>query len=168
MFSPFEELEYIADFLPEDGESVVISREGGELHCKPFQPNDLCDGIQDAKLYGFLVQANERLASVGTFPIWVMVTGMIWLCIALFASGLMGWSQWYVVPGLSVPILYGCVAWIRQRQHRLFRLEILPALHRELYQRNISRYALLAGVRQHAEFRTLLDELIHWSFSEPV
>ena len=29
MLSPYEELEFLADFLPDEGEAVVVTRQGG-------------------------------------------------------------------------------------------------------------------------------------------
>ena len=57
MFTPFEELEYVAEYLPEEGESVLISRKDGELVCQPWRTEGLRDGIEEAPLYGLLVQA---------------------------------------------------------------------------------------------------------------
>lgn len=163
MFSPYEELEYLADYLPEEGEMVLITRQSGELVCKPWSNADLRDGVDDAELYGFLVQANERLHTAGAFPLWVGLMSLVWL--AIFLHGIIGldWTRWYLTPGLSVPLLFGCFHWIRHRQRRLFVREILPHLRSELARRRISYFSLVAGVRQHGELRSLLDELVHWS-----
>lgn len=163
MFSPFEELEYLSEYLPEEGEKVLVSREAGELVCKPWSNSDLRDGIDDAELYGFLVQANERLHASRAFPIWVGVSTAIWLGIALHGFLGLDWTKWYLTPGLSLPILFGCFHWIRDRQHRLFEKRILPLLRVELSQRRIPFYSLIAGVRQHGELHALLDELVQWS-----
>ena len=163
MFSPYEELEYLSEYLPEEGEAVLITRESGELVCKPWSKHELRDGVEDADLYGFLVQANEQLHSVGAFPLWIAMIGLVWLAILLHGIVGLGWSQWYVVPGISFPLFYACFHWIRHRQHRHFQTRILPQLRRELVRRGIGPYALIAGARQHGELRTLLDELIRWS-----
>jgi hypothetical protein len=113
MFSPFEELEYLADYLPEEGETVLISREAGELVCQPWLQEDFRDGIDDSRLYGRLVQANERLHNAGAMPIWVTLMGLVWLAILLHGAIGLGWSHWYVVPGLGLPALFGCFHWIR-------------------------------------------------------
>ncbi len=162
MLSPFEELEYLSDYLPEEGESVVVSRRAGELLCEPYQTDSLREGIGDARLYGVLVQANERLNSLGAIPIWVTVIGFFWACIALGLLGLLDLNRWFLVPGLALLMLPGCIGWIRFRQHRLFIREVLPMLDSMMRVRRIDPYAFLGAVRQHEEMRTLMDEMIRW------
>ncbi|MBT5020721.1 MAG: hypothetical protein HON04_18470, partial [Planctomicrobium sp.] len=70
MFSPFEELEYLAEYLPEEGEMVLLTRESGDLVCKPWKENDLREGISETHLYGFLVQANDQLEDRQKAPLW--------------------------------------------------------------------------------------------------
>lgn len=164
MLTPFEELEFLSDYLPEEGESVVVTRRGGELRCEPLTGGDLRDGIEDVELYGRLVQANERLNARGTLPLWTTALGLMLAGILLFRLIGLGWSEWYLLPALGLAALCGCFHWIRFRQQRCFETTIRPVLLREARQRRISIYALMAGVRQHAEFRTLLDELVR---SEP-
>lgn len=163
MFSPYEELEYLSDYLPEEGEKILITRQSGELVCRPVGADDLRDGIDDSDLYGQLVQANERLHTAGTFPLWATLMSIVWLAILLHGVAGLGWKHWFVVPGLALPMLYGGFHWIRYRQLLCFRNEVLPSLRQELSIRSISRYSLIAGVRQHGELRTLLDELVRWS-----
>ncbi|MCA9087744.1 MAG: hypothetical protein KDA90_03810 [Planctomycetaceae bacterium] len=169
MFSPYEELEYLSDYLPAEGEGVLVIRENGELVCKPWRQDDLRDGVDDADLYGRLVQANERLATAHSLPMWCGLIGLIWLAIALHGGLGLDWSQWYLVPGVAFPAMFGCLLWARRRQELVFRSEVLPSLRIEIARRHISPYALIAGVRQHPEFRSLLDELVRWSPAmEPV
>ncbi|WP_092053970.1 hypothetical protein [Planctomicrobium piriforme] len=163
MFSPFEELEYLADYLPEEGEAVLITRESGELVCKPYAANDLRDGVDDAELYGLLVQSNERLNRRGLLPLWLAATVIFFSAIILHGILGLSWHRWYLIPGVTILTLYGSLFWIRVRRNRLFRSEILPVIMRELGRRRIRPYSLLAGVRQHGELRTLMDELIRWT-----
>jgi len=162
MSSPFEELEYVAEHLPEEGETVVIRRECGELVCQSMNRSSLREGIEDAELYGLLVQANERLHAAGSLPLWLSLTSLMWVGISLHFFGVLDWSQWYVLPGLALPLLFGVFHWVRQRQHKLFRQSIRPVLSQELRRRGISPLALIGGVRQHGELRTILDELVEW------
>ncbi len=162
MLTPFEELEFLADYLPEEGEAVLILREAGELRCEPVHSEDLRDGINDAELYGILVQANERLNAEGGLPLWVTSIGVALTTMLLFLFAGFGWQQWLIVPMIGLLAIFGCFQWIRRRQHVLFENEILPRIHSALIRRGISPYSLMAGVRQHAEFRTLLDELVRW------
>jgi len=162
MFSPFEELEYLVDYLPEEGESVLITRKSGELVCKPYVTEDLRDGVEDAELYGFLVQANERLQSATTLPAWSAAIGLFWMGVLIHGVLKMPWDQWYLLPGLAIPVVLSTVHWIQSRQRRLFCQEIAPQLNRELSRRGIRPFALMAGVRQHGELRVLFDELVKW------
>lgn len=162
MFSPYEELEYLADCLPEEGESVLLSREEGQLHCKPWQRDQFRDGIDDADLYGRLVQANELLAVAGQIPFWMTTAAFCWITILLFGVAGLGWGQWFLLPGIGVLLVIGCSQWIRHRQHRMFSERVRPMLQEEIWRRQTTLFALIAGVRQHAELRTLLDELIRW------
>jgi len=168
MYSPYEELEYLADCLPGEGESVVITREDGELICKPYSVTDLRDGVDDAELYGFLVQSNERLHRRAFLPLWVTALSVFWLLVILHNGLHLSWDHWYLAPGIVSLSLYAMLIWIRVRQDRLFHQELKPVLSRELARRQIRPYALLAGVRQHGELRTLMDELIRWSPDRPV
>jgi hypothetical protein len=45
MFTPFEELEHLAEYLPDEGESVLITRKDGELVCTEWSSGELRDGI---------------------------------------------------------------------------------------------------------------------------
>lgn len=167
MLTPFEELEFLSEYLPEEGEAVVVSRRDGELHCDPVMAASLRDGIDDVELYGRLVQANERLNGQGALPLWLAGLGTIHFLVLLYSLTPLGWREWYLVPMAGVLALCGSFHWIRSRQRRLFREEIAPMLARETSLRGLSHYALLTGVRQHAEFRTLLDELIRWNPDRP-
>lgn len=160
MLSPFEELEYLSDYLPEEGESVIVSRQSGELVCEPFQPQSLREGITDPRMYGMLIHANERLNALGAMPIWVTAIGFFWGCVALVYVDVLNWRSWFLVPGLALGLLPACVGWIRFRQHRLFRNEIRPLLESVLRGRRIDPHSLLGAVRQHEELRTLMDELV--------
>ena len=167
MLSPFEELEYLSDYLPEEGEAVIVSRREGELVCEPFQPESLRDGITDPRLYGVLVQSNERLNALGALPIWASLIGFFWGCVALGVSGLLGWQQWYLVPGAALFVLPVCIGWIRFRQHRMFSRDVLPLLEGVLRVHRIDPHSFLGAVRQHEEMRTLMDELIRWISPRP-
>ncbi len=160
MLSPFEELEFLSDYLPEDGESVIVSRQSGELVCEPFQSQSLREGITEPRIYGMLIHANERLNAQGAMPIWVTAIGFFWSCVGLASADVLSWRNWFLVPGLALVLLPACIGWIRYRQHRLFRREIRPLLDSVLRMHRIDPHTLLGAVRQHEELRTLLDELI--------
>lgn len=163
MSSPYEELEFLSDHLPGEGEAVLISREEGELVCKHWTRGNLREGVYDPDLYGRLVEANERLNFAGTLPLWIGLGTQVWIVILLHGILDLGWEHWYLAPAAAPLVLFVCYHWIRQRQQKTFRTDILPFLRADLARRRISAHALVSGVRQHAELRTLLDELVRSS-----
>ena len=158
MFTPFEELEYLADYLPEEGESILVARRDGELVCHPWRGDSLRDGIEDDELYGLLVQANERLNSLAALPLWGAGVGAFWGLTAIYTIGQLSWTSWCLVPGIGLVALWACFLWIRKRQRRVFLKELRPRILATIRRRGISLHALIAGIRQHSELRTLLDE----------
>lgn len=160
MATPFEELEYLSEYLPDEGESVLISRKDGELVCLTCESEGLRDGIAEAELYGLLVECNERLSLRAALPLWITSFGAFVALIALFTLGGLGWSSWFAVPGGVFLALWVCYGWIRARQMRLFMRELRPRIDVALEERDIPQHALIAGLRQHVELRTLLDAII--------
>ena len=160
MATPFEELEYLSDYLPDEGESVLISRRDGELVCLSCASDGMRDGIADPELYGLLVECNERLSMRAGQPLWVTSFAAFAGLVMLFTVGGLGWSSWFVVPGAVFVGLWICYSWIRARQLRLFVHELRPRIEVALDDRAIDTHALIAGMRQHVELRTLLDLVI--------
>ena len=157
MSTPFEELEYLSEYLPDEGESILVSRKDGELVCQAAGSEGLRDGIDEAELYGLLVECNERLSMRATHPLWVTSLVTFTALVALFTLGGLTWSSWFVVPGAVFVALWTCYAWIRSRQLRFFARELRPRIESALADRHITWHSLIAGLRQHAELRTLLD-----------
>jgi hypothetical protein len=167
MLNRFEELEYLADYIPDEGEAVVVTRRNGELICEPAR-GDVREVSEppsislDPQLYGRLVQANERLNAVGAWPIFASVTVWFWSCVAVHVLSGLGWHAWFLHVGLALPVAFGCHLWIRRRQERLFRTEIRPIVARLLHERDVDRYVVLGAMRQRPELRTLLDDMARW------
>ncbi len=159
MSTPFEELEYLADFLPDEGESVIVSRSQGELVCENFQKERSLDEIASPDFYGHLVHANERLSSLVARPIWISTLIWFWACVLIHTSFGLGWGFWYLDLGLALVAMAASYAVIRLRQDRYFKQEIRPTLNRQMYGSNLSKYALVGVIRQRPELRTLLDTL---------
>jgi hypothetical protein len=155
--TPFEELEYLAEYLPDEGESVLISRKDGELVCEVAGPAGLRDGIDEAELYGLLVECNERLSLRASQPLWVVSFVTFAGLVAVYTMAGLGWSSWFLAPGAAFVALWVCSTWIRARQSRLFMRELRPRIAAALDDRNIDAHSLVAGMRQHPELRTLLD-----------
>lgn len=158
MFTPFEELEYLSEYLPDEGESVLVTRQDGELRCTEWREEGLRDGIDEASLYGLLVQCNEALNARATLPLWGTGVGVFWLLALVFMIGGLGWDRWFLVPGAGLTGLWVCFLWIRVRQRRTFQTLLLPRIQAAVRTRGIDMGALLAGMRQHVELRTLLDQ----------
>ena len=160
MSTPFEELEYLSEYLPDEGESVLISRKNGELVCQAAGSDGLRDGIDEAELYGLLVECNERLSMRAAQPLWVTSLVTFFGLVAVFIFGGLGWSSWFIVPGAIFLALWICYGWIRTRQLRFFARELRPRIDAALADRHITPHSLIAGLRQHVELRTLLDLFI--------
>lgn len=160
MFSPYEELEYLADYLPDEGESVVVTRRGGELVCEPHQPIGRIDALADPEFYGRLVHANERLTSLGSRPMWTTAIGLFWGCVFVHLGLGLGWQYWFVDVGLTLAAAVGCFRWIRRRQRQYYREKIQPSLEGEMVWRSIDRYVLMGALRQRGELRAMLDEIV--------
>lgn len=162
MSTPFEELEYLAEYLPDEGESVLVTRQSGELVCESFLHAQCRDGVSDPEFYGRLVHWNERLSAQSTLPIWCCAGLLFWLCVLVHKLGGIGWEGWYLDVGLGLIVLMGCWTWIRRRQSALFNAEIRPALNWQIRSRHLDRFAILGVLRQHPELRTLMEELSRW------
>lgn len=162
MPTPFEELEYLADYLPDEGESVVVSRREGELVCESTFHGQFHDGISDPEFYGRLVQCNERLNQLSAGPLWWAVILGFWLCVVVHKLTRLGWEGWYLDVGVGLMVMMACFAWIRRRQAAVFVTEMRPMLNYQLRQRRLDRFSLLGALRQHPELRTLMSEMSRW------
>lgn len=159
MSTPFEELEQLADFLPEEGESLVVSRRDGELVCQPVYAESYRDGIADAELYGRLVLANERLNGLNAVPFWSCFLAAVGLCLALFEWTEFGWNQWYLSVAVGAIAVLSGSTWAAYRRRKFYREGVRSMLDSQMRRRHLSRYALVGAIRQHPELSTLLDEL---------
>lgn len=163
MLSPFEELEYLADYLPDEGESVVMSRRSGELVCEALPQPEEPSLLSDAELYGRLVVANERLRRQTLVPIWVGLLVSFWACVGLHSLAGIGWNEWYFFAGLGLIAFAGVVAWIDFLQLRLYRYEVRPMVQVQIQRRGINLYSLVTAIGQAPELRTLMNVLSRWS-----
>jgi len=163
MNTPFEDLEYLADYLPDEGEAMLVSRRDGELVCEPFAQETGREGIADPEFYGRLIQASERLSMQSTLPLWVCLIGCFWGCVALHMLTGIGWVGAFFDIGLVMMALMGGYCWIRYRHQNMFRQEIRPMLEREIRRRSLQKYAVIGAIRQHPEMRSLMDELSLWT-----
>jgi len=163
MNTPFEDLEYLADYLPDEGESMLVSRRDGELVCEPLARDAGREGITDPELYGRLVQANERLNMQGTLPLWVSLIGCFWFCVLFHVVTGIGWQGSFIDIGMVMMSMMAGYCWIRYRNRRLFQAEVLPMLEHEIRRRGLEKFSLIGAIRQHPEMRSLMDELSGWT-----
>jgi hypothetical protein len=160
MSTPYEELENLAEFLPEEGESLIVSRRGGELVCQPLNPEEGSrEGIADGELYGRLVLANERLGALAAVPVWTCMGIAFAACVAFHKLTGIGWEGWYVDVAVAFLAAMSFTVWATIRRRRLYAAEIRPMLDSQLRARGLNRFAIVGALRQHPELRCLLDEL---------
>lgn len=162
MSSPYEEIEHLAEVLPEEGESLLVTRRDGELVCEPFRTEGVREGVADVELYGRLVQANERLENLSRWPLWGSAAALFAICVSCHLLTGLTWRGWWLDVGLVLIGVMVSVRWIQLRQLKLFRTQILPMLQAQVARRQIRKFALIAAVRQHSELRTLMDLLVYW------
>lgn len=159
MSTPYEELEQLADYLPEEGESVVITRRDGELVCHAASPESYRDGIADAELYGRLVVANERLSGLSAGPFWMCFLAAFGLCVAFFELTGVGWRGWYIALAISATAMLIGSVWGAHRRRKFYQRDIRAMLNSQMQRRRMSRYMLVGAIRQHPELSALLEEL---------
>ena len=162
MFTPFEELEYLAEYLPEEGEAVLVTRRHGELVCQPYQQQEKKPLLSDPALLGRLIQANERLKAVTVIPFFASLLLAYSGCVAVHHLAGLGWNGWYMDVGVVLTAALVGWSWIRGRQSRLFRVMIRPMLTWQLRKSHGDAYTLLAEARSRPELRVLVSELWRW------
>lgn len=182
MNTPYEELEYLAEYLPDEGEAILVSRHRGELVCELIDrptreavfaapatfgssatPAASPEPVGDPVFYGRLLQANERLVHAAALPVWTTLIALFWGCVAIHILFGLGWSGWFWDAGLILAAVPACGAWIRHRRRELYRDEIRPILCSEFHDRRLSHFALLGALRQHSELRALRTGLARWA-----
>ncbi|MBM84226.1 MAG: hypothetical protein CMJ78_27035 [Planctomycetaceae bacterium] len=162
MNTPFEELEYLAEYLPDEGEAVIVSRRQGELVCEAYQQSEVKAGISDVGFYGRLVQANEQLSTLAAFPTWICILGYFWLCVLLHKTTDIGWPLWFVDLGLMPIVCAIGYKWVRHRRSQFFEREVQPILEWQLRRREMDVFQLIGNVRQRSELSVLMQELWRW------
>lgn len=168
MNTPFEDLEYLSDYLPDEGESVIVSRRGGELICEPVQGESYREGVGDAELYGRLVIANERLSRLAVVPLWTSLFVAFAVGVAFYQLSGIGWEGWYVALGIGAAGLLSGITWVSQRRRRVFETDVRHMLDSQMRRRSLNRFALIGAIRQHPELAILLDEISRHQATPPL
>src|SRR5262249_8472714 len=140
MNTPFEDLEYLADYLPEEGEAVIVARRGGGLGGGAFRPDSPPERGLGGGLYGPPLEGNERLNAVGALPIWGSALACFGLCVGIHKLFSLGWSGWYIDLGILLVLVSGCYGWIQFRQRQLFRRQVRPMIETQLRTRGVPKF----------------------------
>lgn len=163
MRTPYEELEYLSEFLPEEGEAVVVTRRSGELVCESLnaEPGGGEPLIQ-SDFYGRLVAGNERLKNLVWAPVWIGLSTAFAMCVLLHQLTGLKWSGWFWDVGIVFLAALAVYGWIRWSQKRAFAAEIRPMLNWQIEKTEIDRYRLIGAVRHQPELRSLFRQLARW------
>ncbi len=167
MNSPFEDLEYLADFLPEEGESVIMSRRRGQLVCETYlEPTPFPStppGRIDRELFGRMTTINTRLRNLKIGPVLVTLLSYYWLCVMMHRVFSLGWAGWYLDLGLGLLMSVSCYLYVQFRQRKYF-LEIVCPLMKQLMQdHQLEKYSLIAYLSQHRNLSTLASAFTRWT-----
>lgn len=180
MRSPYEELEYLANYLPDEGESVVVTRRSGDLVVE--RPSSLEERghqreqsfesdrdaasivayeIENREFDGRLIQASARLRQLSAAPIWVTMIAAFWLGVTLhfFVPAQVAWT---VTAGVIMAAIPVAISWIRVRRSRLFRSEIRAMLAWQLRRCRLERFTTMSKMCGRPELRHLLAEMTRW------
>lgn len=167
MSNPYEDFEYLADFLPEEGESVIISRRRGQLVCESYldsmssyspQPS-----VVDRELYGRLVMVNAKLKRLWQNPVIIAVLMFYWLSVTTHRFLGLGWGGWYLDLGLALVVGVTCYQYILHVQKNYFMLTVCPALQKWMVEHQLDKYTLVAWLSAHRNFSALRNALTRWT-----
>ncbi len=167
MNSPFEDLEYLADFLPEEGESVIVSRRRGQLVCEsyseptPFSPAPT--GRIDRELFGRMTTMNTRLRNLQIGPILVTLLSCYWLCVIMHRFFALGWAGWYLDLGLALLMGVSCYLYVQFRQRKYFLEMVCPLMKQLMMDHQLEKYSLIAYLAQHRNLSTLACAFTRWT-----
>jgi len=154
MSTPFEEIEFLADRLPREGEAVVVSRRDGELVCEPLS-EQLARVELDSEFCGWLIYANERLRRLTT-SLWA-AAAVLSLSVVMAVHLLTGFTpmSWLADVGLIGLIAYATMILADGARQAAFRRGIAPVLESQMRRRGIRPFSFLAVLRQHPELSFL-------------
>lgn len=171
--TPFEELEFLADYLPDEGEAVILSRRRGELVCEVVgdanekntttEPAPKVKGISDASLYGRLLQASERLKSCTTSNVWMWILACYGVCVGMHLVTGFGWEGWYFDLGIVLIVFCLATFWSQFQQWQLFTRDIFPMLEQVMLEHQIDRFELITRMKQHRDLSSLLASVLRWT-----
>ncbi|MCA8989609.1 MAG: hypothetical protein KDA78_18320, partial [Planctomycetaceae bacterium] len=143
--SNYEDLEYLAEYLPEEGESVIVTRRSGNLVCEPYQEpiSDSQVGVISREFYGRLVAMNAKLRQFWTRPLALSALLIYLVCIGVQQWFQLGWSSWLIYGGICVAILMGTSLLVHFRQKLFLRNQISPQLNRHMAEHHLDKYTLV-------------------------
>lgn len=167
MNSPFEELEYLADFLPEEGESVVMTRRRGQLVCEAYlEPASMPmphPGAVDRELSGRMTMINSRLKYLKNGPVLVTILSYYWMCVLMHRLFVLGWSGWYLDLGLGLLMGVSCYLYVQFRQRKYFLELVCPLMKQLMQDHQLDKYSLIAYLSKHQNLSTLASAFTRWT-----
>lgn len=168
MNNPYEDLEYLSEFLPEEGESVIISRRRGQLVCESYlEPmhSQYTNGpaLIDRELYGRLTMADTRLRVIWQAPAIVAVLTFYLMSLTVHRMLSVGWSGWYLDLGLALLIGVTCYHFIQSQRRRYFLTTVCPALQKWMLDHQLDKYTLIAWLTMHRNLSALKEALTRWT-----
>ncbi len=166
MNNPFEDLEYLAEFLPEEGESVIVSRRRGRLVCESYaEPAQTSQptGIINREFYGRLVSINAKLQQFWAVPFVVAVTAFFVASFLLQELAGFGWADWGVFLALGTVLITLPVFYVHWRQRQFFRTAVCPTLQQLMNDHQIDKYSLIAYLSTQRQLKGIYQALTRWT-----
>jgi len=167
MNNPYEDLEYLAEFLPDEGESVVITRRRGQLVCESYLDSlptpAASSGLVDRELYGRLTMVDTRLRLLWQTPVIIAVLSFYWLSVLTHRLLAVGWTGWYLDLGLALILGVAGYALIQHRRRRYFLDTVCPLLQKWMLDHQIDKYTLIAWLTTHRNLSALKSALTRWT-----
>lgn len=167
MNNPYEDLEYLAEFLPEEGESVVISRRRGQLVCEsyfePMSGYTPQQSLVDRELYGRLAVVNARLQAQWQTPALITALLFYWLSVASYRLAGLNWSAWQHGLGLAIVMAFACYVYVQWSTRRYFVSQVCPQLQKWMSEHQLDKYTLIAWLTMHRNLSALRRALTYWT-----
>ncbi len=175
--TPYEEIESLADLLPDEGEKVTISRQHGELiveattaQKQQFDQAIVQERLLIAKqrvaeetLLGHLIEANERLQSYSLKSFLFTVITAYASCLLVNYYSNFSTFTWAVDIGIALFFLAGYLLNERSELKKRFVYQVCPPLDKVLMERNIDKYQLLGIMKSHADLTPLARAISRWT-----
>lgn len=167
MNNPYEDLEYLSENLPDEGESVIISRRRGQLVCEPFMDSQTSSestaGVINREFYGRLVATNAKLRHFWSRPLILALLLIYAVSIGMQQFFHLGWSDWVLYLAAATVILVSVGSLVRFRQRIYFRSIVCPLLQQLMSDHQIDKYSLIAYLSTQRQLGPLYVAMTRWT-----